>query len=123
MLQTKGDGSPEDTCVMTSPITVAPWPGGLRWVYSITFDEALSDLHRYAIPILADSGVPGHLEVVVGQMGQVRQIGQSSYNGFKHMGTEELREMLDRGWGVGNHSWSHQQTNTETADLELGKAK
>ncbi|MCE9591392.1 MAG: polysaccharide deacetylase family protein [Planctomycetes bacterium] len=104
-------------------VTVSPWPGGKRWVYSITFDEALSDLHRFAIPILDEFRVPGHLEVVVGQMGQVRKIGASSYNGFKHMGPDELREMLARGWGVGNHSWSHEATNAQTADLELGRAK
>ncbi|MCX5659202.1 MAG: polysaccharide deacetylase family protein [Planctomycetota bacterium] len=102
---------------------VAAWPGGKRWVYSITFDEALSDLHKFVVPILASCGVPGHLEVVVGQMGEVRKLGNSSYNGFKHMSASELREMLDRGWGVGNHSWSHEATNAETADLELDKAK
>lgn len=102
---------------------VAPWPGGKRWVYSITFDEGLTDLHKFAVPILASCGVPGHLEVVVGQMGEIRNLGASSYNGYKHMGPSELREMLARGWGVGNHSWSHEATNAETADLELDKAK
>ena len=43
-------------------ISVCPWRGDKRWVYSITFDEALSDLHRFTIPILAEYGVPGHLE-------------------------------------------------------------
>ncbi|MBI4025662.1 MAG: polysaccharide deacetylase family protein [Verrucomicrobia bacterium] len=104
-------------------ISVCPWPDDKRWAYSITFDEALSDLHRFAVPILEKHGVPGHLEVVVGQMGRVRQIGESSYNGFKHMNTAELRAMLARGWGVGNHSWSHATVNAETADVELKKAK
>src|SRR5918912_1435960 len=57
---------------------VCAWPGDKRWVYSITFDEALSDLHRFAIPILQDYGVPGHVEVVVGQIGQVRYLGAMS---------------------------------------------
>jgi peptidoglycan/xylan/chitin deacetylase (PgdA/CDA1 family) len=103
--------------------SVCPWPGDRRWVYSITFDEALSDLHRFTIPILEEFGVPGHLEVVVGQMGEVRNLPGSSFHGYKHMGAEELREMIARGWGVGNHSWSHQVVNAETADLELGRAK
>lgn len=103
--------------------TVCPWPGDRRWVYSITFDEALSDLHRFTVPILEEFGVPGHLEVMVGQMGEVRNLTGSSFHGFKHMGAEELRDMLARGWGVGNHSWSHQAVNAETADLELGRAK
>src|SRR6185437_3531583 len=103
--------------------SVCVWPGDRRWVYSITFDEALSDLHRFTIPILEEFGVPGHLEVVVGQMGELRNLPGSSFHGYKHMGAEELREMIARGWGVGNHSWSHQVVNAETADLELGRAK
>jgi peptidoglycan/xylan/chitin deacetylase (PgdA/CDA1 family) len=103
--------------------TIAPWPGGRRWVYSITFDEALSDLHRFAIPILQSFGVPGHVEVVVGQLGQVRQVGTSSFNGFRHMDAAELRELVSWGWGVGNHSWSHGAVTAANVDLELGQAK
>jgi len=106
-----------------TPITVCPWKNDKRWVYSITFDEALADLHKFAIPILEEHGVPGHLEVVVGQMGQVRNIGASSYNGYRHMDAVELREMLRRGWGVGNHSWTHAAIDAKTADLNLRQAK
>ncbi|HEV7215252.1 MAG TPA: polysaccharide deacetylase family protein [Chloroflexota bacterium] len=103
--------------------TICAWPGDRRWVYSITFDEALSDLHRFTVPILEEFGVPGHLEVVVGQLGEVRNLPGSSFHGYQHMGAGALREMIARGWGVGNHSWSHQVVNAETADLELGRAK
>jgi peptidoglycan/xylan/chitin deacetylase (PgdA/CDA1 family) len=102
---------------------VCHWLGDRRWVYSITFDEALRDLHRFVIPILGEYGVPGHVEVVVGQLGQVRNLGGSSYDGFLHMGPEELRQLVSLGWGVGNHSWSHKAVNAETAALELGQAK
>ncbi|HTL31197.1 MAG TPA: polysaccharide deacetylase family protein [Tepidisphaeraceae bacterium] len=108
---------------MNSDITIAPWLDGKRWVYSITFDEALVELHRFAVPILARHNAPGHIEAVVGHLGIERQIGQSSYNGFHHMSGPQMREMLDRGWGVGNHSWSHMVVNADTADIELGKAK
>lgn len=108
---------------MTSDLSVAPWPDGKRWVYSITFDEALVELHRFAVPILEKHGVPGHMEAVVGHLGVERRIGQSSYNGFHHMSGPQMREMLARGWGVGNHSWSHMVVNAETADVELGQAK
>ncbi|MGH2353203.1 MAG: polysaccharide deacetylase family protein [Chloroflexota bacterium] len=104
-------------------LSIAPWLGDRQWVYSITFDEALSDLHRFAIPILHEYGVPGHVEVVVGQLGQVRNLGGSSFDGFQHMGAGELRELVSWGWGVGNHSWSHKAVNAQTADLELGRAK
>lgn len=104
-------------------ISICPWPDDKRWVYSITFDEALSDLHRLAVPILKEHRVPGHVEVVVGQLGQVRQLARSSFNGFKHMDAAELRELRALGWGVGNHSWSHTVVNGETAAVELGEAK
>src|SRR5437868_10532981 len=93
---------------MQNKISICPWPEGKRWVYSITFDEALIELHRFAVPILEKHRVPGHLEAVVGHIGVVRQIGNSSYNGFRHMTGPEMRDMTARGWGVGNHSWSHQ---------------
>ncbi len=102
---------------------ICSWRGGKTWVYSITFDEALSELHRFAVPILEEHAVPGHVEVVVGHIGAVRRIGQSSYNGFHHMSAEELREMVGCGWGVGNHSYTHFTVNADTADLELGHAK
>jgi peptidoglycan/xylan/chitin deacetylase (PgdA/CDA1 family) len=102
---------------------VCPWRGGKRWVYSITFDEALIELHQFAVPILEKHGVRGHLEAVAGHIGIVRQIGNSSYNGFRHMSGVEMREMIARGWGVGNHSYSHGQVNAQTAEVELGQAK
>ena len=105
------------------PFKVCAWQDDKRWVYSITFDEALRELHRFSIPILEKYRVPGHLEVVVGQMGQMRQLLQSSYNGMHHMNADELREMLDRGWGVGNHSWSHTILTEANYDRELGEAK
>ena len=104
-------------------ILACPWLGDKRWVYSITFDEALSELHLFTIPILAEFGVPGHVEMVVGQMGQERRLMQSSYNGFKHMNAEQLCDLLSRGWGVGNHSWSHTYLNLANVDRELGEAK
>jgi peptidoglycan/xylan/chitin deacetylase (PgdA/CDA1 family) len=108
---------------MSNEISISPWLDGKQWVYSITFDEALVELHRFAVPILEKHQVPGHIEAVAGHLGVERQIGQSSYNGFHHMSGPQMREMLDRGWGVGNHSWSHTGVNAETADLELGRAK
>ena len=55
-------------------LRICDWKYGKRWVYSITYDEALIDLHRFAVPYHEEFGIPGHLEVVVGQIGAVRQI-------------------------------------------------
>ena len=104
-------------------LSIAPWKYGKQWVYSITYDEALTDLYRFAVPMHEQFGFPGHVEVVVGQLGDVRRIGASSYNGYRHMNGEELQDILHRGWGVGNHSWTHTIITHETLDLELRQAK
>jgi hypothetical protein len=104
-------------------LTATPWKYGKQWVYSITYDEALSELHRFAVPYHEELGIPGHVEAVAGHLGKVRALGNSSYNGFHHMGPEELRDLAARGWGVGNHSWSHEVIRPETVDREIGEAK
>ena len=104
-------------------LSISPWKYGKRWVYSITYDEALADLHRFAVPMHEEYGIPGHVEVVVGQMGEIRNIGNSSFNGYRHMNGTELRDLLARGWGVGNHSWSHEVITPEMVDREIGHAK
>jgi hypothetical protein len=104
-------------------LSICPWKYDKQWVYSITYDEALVELHRFAVPMHEEYGLPGHVEVVVGQMGAIREIGNSSYNGFRHMNGEELKELMAEGWGVGNHSWSHQTITSETVDQELRQAK
>src|ERR1051326_4147739 len=105
------------------PLTICDWKYGKQWVYSITYDEALSELHRFAVPYHEEFGIPGHVEAVAGHIGKQRQLGQSSYNGFHHMGPEELRDLVARGWGVGNHSWSHEIITPERVDQELRQAK
>jgi peptidoglycan/xylan/chitin deacetylase (PgdA/CDA1 family) len=105
------------------PLKVCDWKHGKGWVYSITYDEGLVDLHRFAIPLHEEFGIPGHVEVVAGHLGAVRQLGQSSYNGFRHMNGEELRDLLWRGWGVGNHSWSHEVITPQMVDRELRQAR
>ena len=78
-------------------LRICDWKHDKRWVYSITYDEALADLHRFTIPHHEDLGVPGHVEVVVGQIGEVRNIGTSTFNGFRHMNAGELKELIARG--------------------------
>jgi peptidoglycan/xylan/chitin deacetylase (PgdA/CDA1 family) len=105
---------------MSVSITPCTWKHGKRWVYTVTFDEALIELYDHTIPVHQELGVPGHVEVVVGHMGKVRQIGASSYNGYRHMSGPELRDLIALGWGVGNHSWSHGDV---AADLETEVVK
>ncbi|MDA0745182.1 MAG: polysaccharide deacetylase family protein, partial [bacterium] len=79
--------------------------------------------HQCAVPIHEEYGVPGHLEAVAGHIGKIRKIGNSSYNGFRHMNGEEMQDMIARGWGVGNHSWSHEVIKPDMVDRELREAK
>ena len=57
-------------------LRIADWKHGKRWVYSITYDEALAELHEFAVPIHDSLGVPGHVEAVAGHIGVVRQLGR-----------------------------------------------
>jgi len=104
-------------------LKICNWKYGKEWVYSITYDEALEELHRFAIPFHEEFGIPGHVEAVAGHIGKVRQIGNSSYNGFHHMGPAMLQDLIARGWGVGNHTWSHEVVRPDTVDREIGEAK
>ena len=98
------------------------WKHGKKWAYTVTFDEAMEELFDYTVPLHQELGVPGHVEVVVGHMGQERQIGSSSYNGWHHMDAEDLRRLIDMGWGVGSHSWSHGMVE-EDLENEVYRAK
>ena len=104
-------------------LAISKWKYAKQWVYSITYDEALEELHRFAIPYHEEFGIPGHVEAVAGHIGKVRQIGQSSYNGFHHMGPDGLRDLIARGWGVGNHTWSHEVVQPDMVDREICEAK
>ena len=88
-------------------VQICRWRHDAPLAYSMTYDEGTVDTLANALPIHERYGFPGHVNVVVGQLGQERRCFQSSLNGFVHMGVGELRHLLARGWGVGNHSWSH----------------
>lgn len=77
------------------------------FAYSMTYDEGTVDALANAYPIHETHGFPGHLDVVAGQLGRPRNAYLSSINGYSHMSPAELKTLIDRGWGVGNHSWSH----------------
>ena len=100
-------------------LRICDWKYGKNWVYSITYDEALADLHRFAIPHHEEFGIPGHVEVVGQQIGEIRNIGTSSFNGYRHMNDDELKDLLARGWGVGNHGWSHHFIRPDMVDQEI----
>jgi len=92
---------------MAPRVTLCTWLHDAPFAYSMTYDEGTVDALANALPVHEEFGFPGHVDVVAGQLGQQRHAFGSSLNAYMHMGVEELRFLLVRGWGVGNHSWSH----------------
>jgi peptidoglycan/xylan/chitin deacetylase (PgdA/CDA1 family) len=88
-------------------ISICRWKHDAPFAYSMTYDEGTEDCMDNALPLHERYGVPGHVDVVAGQLGQARNCWGSSLNGRRHVSAEQLRELIARGWGVGNHSWSH----------------
>lgn len=88
-------------------IAICRWKYDAPFAYSITYDEGMVEVLANALPIHEEFNFPGHVNVVAGQLGQVRNTYGSTLNGLFHMNAEELRFLLSKGWGVGNHSWSH----------------
>jgi hypothetical protein len=106
---------------LAKPSTAATggWKNGKKWVYSITYDEAVVDLYKYAIPIHREYGFPGHLAIVSDQIGKIRDLPGSSYHGFQVMGKEHVDELCAEGWGVSCHSLSHCGVTKENGDQEV----
>ena len=52
-------------------VEICNWKSGRTFAYSITYDEGLVELLDYARPVHQKYGIPGHLVMVVGQLGQV----------------------------------------------------
>jgi len=116
---------PEGVCQLSISApkpAIAGWKHAKSWAYSITYDEALADLDQFVLRVHHELGLPGHVEVVASQIGQVRDVGGSSYDGYRHMAADELRNIAAAGWGIGCHSWSHQRV-MDDPDLELRVAR
>ncbi len=102
----------------TPEVSICTWPFDAPFAYSMTYDEGTVDCLANALPVHEQFGFPGHVDVVAGQLGRRRQGWGSSLNDYVHMSAEELRFLLGKGWGVGNHSWSHYIYPTQ-AGLDL----
>lgn len=92
---------------MAPSVSLCPWLHDAPFAYSMTYDEGTVDALANALPVHEQFGFPGHVDVVAGQLGRQRTAYGSSLNAFVHMSADELRFLLGKGWGVGNHSWSH----------------
>jgi len=73
-----------------------------------TFDDAYRDVYKNAFPILERYGFTGVVYVIAGQVGK---------GGY--MSKAELEELVDAGWEIGSHGWSH--TSLRSAEVNLEK--
>lgn len=62
----------------------------------ITFDDGALDVYENAFPIMQDYGFVGCFYIVANRL---------NADGF--VGFDELTEMVDKGWEIGSHSFSH----------------
>jgi peptidoglycan/xylan/chitin deacetylase (PgdA/CDA1 family) len=65
---------------------------------AVTFDDGDSSVFEYALPILAELGVPGTAFVVVQRVGAP---------GF--LSWEQLASLAAAGWEIGSHTMSHRR--------------
>lgn len=95
-------------------VEICRWKGGCTFAYSITYDEGFEDLLAHALPVHRRYGIPGHLVMVAGQLGQIRRVPSSTYDGlYRHLSGSQLRELLQEGWSVGDHSLTHGDLNQD----------
>ena len=93
-------------------VEICRWKGGRTFAYSITYDEGFEDLLAHAVPVHRKYAIPGHLVMVAGQLGQVRRVPSSTYDGiYRHLSGPQLRELMQEGWSVGDHSLTHGDLN------------
>ncbi len=88
-------------------VEICTWLNDAPFAYSMTYDEGTVDCLANAFPVHQQFSFPGHVDVVAGQLGRQRNAYCSSLNEYMHMGVDELKFLVNHGWGVGNHSWSH----------------
>ena len=89
-------------------VDITRWKYGKQWVYSTTYDEVVTSTVQNGLPIHEQFGVPGHITVVVGQMGEPRDVQGSGYDAtYRHISVEECKLAQRYGWTVSNHSMTH----------------
>lgn len=93
--------------MMTAALRITRWKHGKAFAYSVTYDEGLEALFDHVVPLHQEFGIPGHVSMVVSQVGQVRNLPGSSYHGMKHMSVPQLKELMTMGWTVSSHSMTH----------------
>ena len=83
----------------THMVAITQWKYGKRWVYSTTYDEVVTSTVENGLPIHEQFGAPGHITVVVGQMGEPRDVQGSGYDAtYRHISVAECKLAQRYGW-------------------------
>jgi len=99
------------------------WKNRKQWVYSITYDEGCAALLEHALPVHRRFGVPGHVAPVASQIGVVRNVPGSTYNGLMILTADEIRMLCREGWGVSCHSMTHAAITADNAEHEVVESR
>jgi len=100
-----------------------PWKDGKKWVYSITYDEGCELLLKHTAPIHREFGIPGHVALVSSQLGVLRDVPGSSYHDMMILSPEQMRGLIDEGWGASCHSMTHVGVTWENMQIEVAEAR
>jgi peptidoglycan/xylan/chitin deacetylase (PgdA/CDA1 family) len=81
----------------------------------ITFDDGHHSVYDHAFPIMNEYGFPGVFYIVANRINNI--------NDFVNV--ETLKTMLDAGWEIGSHSYTHLDITKDhaSAPLEVGQSK
>ena len=83
-------------------LRVETWKHGWRWVYSITYDEAVESLLEHALPLHRQHGLPGVVALdaeLLADGGQLR-LSSGGSDRERYLNVGEIRELQCRGWRV-----------------------
>jgi peptidoglycan/xylan/chitin deacetylase (PgdA/CDA1 family) len=94
---------------------------------AVTFDDAYRSIHRLALPVLRDLGVPATVFAPTAYIGTDRAMSWPGIDALfppgqdgelLPMSWQDLTELADAGWEIGSHSSSHPRL-TRLGDEEL----
>lgn len=81
----------------------------------ITFDDGHQSVYDNAFPIMQDLGFPGVFYIVANRINDVHNF----------VNVEELQTMIDAGWEIGSHSYTHPDLTRYRANIayEIGQSR
>ena len=86
----------------SAPITVAPLRDDKRWAFSLTFDDGYVETYTNGRSYMERYGYKGGIPMV-GRFLDRNQMGSYTY-----INDAQMRELYLSGWGIFNHTYSHQ---------------